>query len=170
VPRGGFFFHDIELPLGVSEPPEKLHFVQQVVSAYNVSSNPGQFRVAPTGEMLHVLPVASLNAEGQLVKRQSLLETRITVPEGRRNAARLLSDVVSAIESVRGVEIGIYGAPTNLLVGLNVEPEVTEDLALNILARELSRSTDVGLSWRLLYSPRRQDYMLTVHTVRRQEK
>lgn len=168
-PRQGAFAVDIGLPSAGTTPANPLECVRRVVEAYNESGNPGRFRVLQTDGMLHVLPLASNGTDGQLIPRRSILETPISVPPGPHNAAAFLNEVVTAVKSRNGVDIALMSAPANLFARAQVEPDVIDDLALNMLARELHQ-LDSSLSWRLMYSPTDQKYMLTVYGIRLDEK
>jgi len=168
-PRPGAFAVDIELAPGRTTPANPLECVRRIVEAYNVSGNPGRFRVAQTDGMLHVLPIASNGVDGQIIRRRSILETPISITPGPHNAAAFLKEVVTAVESSNGVKIAIMSAPANLFATAMVQPDVTSGLALNMLARELHQ-LDASLSWRLMYSPTDHNYMLTIYRVRQDER
>jgi hypothetical protein len=65
------------------------------------------FSVVADGPRLHVVPNEGLNAAGDRVRQQPILDTLITIPPGRRSGNQLLQAICDQIKEQTGYRIDI---------------------------------------------------------------
>lgn len=150
---------------------DAMPMLQSLVDDHMKAGYPGQFKVIPSGDGFDIVPMAVKNSAGTLVPDQSLLETRITLPELQRTADRTLDGICEAIRSNTGKNIGVgmnqfqslYWVAT---VGANNEPARTVlERTLDGLHTNSSGAQIPKAAWSLMYAPGMKMYFLNVRQV-----
>jgi hypothetical protein len=164
IPRGGRFDYYYELAGEAEQPRDPVTFLEKLIETYNASGLPGQFELAQTGNIFHVLPVAVTNRDGQDASQSSILETPISLPAGEWMGHEVLGLVLRAVSEASGVKVEAGTVPFNLLRSA-MEGKIVRDIpARVVLARALAASGR-KLSWHLFYGPGTRMYFLNVHVV-----
>lgn len=168
APRGGrFTFEYPTSPDG--RPPNAPALLEKLLDQYRLSGHPGMFRVITTGNVFHVVPSESRDADGIFVPHVSLLDAKISFADGQRTALSMLDAIVKAVSRQRAARVGVGTVPLNLLMQRRVDGGATDESARTVLLRTLE-ATHRELSWRLLCAPGPgPDCALNVHFVEQKE-
>ena len=120
------------------------------------------FAVTRDGVRLHVVPSEVLDASGDRVRQDSVLEAVISVPPGPRDGGQLLQAICDQIQMQTGYEIGIGpSVPGNNLVRYKTTQGIEDETARAAISTLLDRSSFAGAyDWDLYYGPDLKTYML----------
>jgi hypothetical protein len=150
---------------------DAMPLLQSLVDDHLKAGYPRQFKLIPNGDGIDIVPTAVKNAAGILVADESLLETRITLPELQRTAGQTLDAICEAIRTSTGKNIGVASNQFQSLywvvtLGANNEP------ARTVLQRTLAglHTNSAGAqipkaAWSLMYGPGLKIYLLNVRQV-----
>jgi hypothetical protein len=108
------------------------------------------------------VPREILNAAGQRVQQDSVLDTIISIPPGRRNGNQLLQEICNQINKQTGyvIDVGI-GAPINFLDRYSTKEGIENQTARTALGHLLdSFSTPGRYVWDLYYDADDKSYGL----------
>jgi hypothetical protein len=164
IPKGGTFEFEFFAPLSHDANPQELT-LQSLLAQYRESGLPeGGFRVLRTGSVFHIVPGKVTNHRGVVVPHRSPLDTIISVPAGTRTAEGMIAEIVERVAKSTGTKVleGVYG---NLLRQTRIEGGVSDEPARQALLRTL-HAANRKFSWRLLYDPGSQVYVLSIHEVK----
>lgn len=140
--------------------------VQQLIDANFAIGNAGRFRVEQQGAVIHVIPIASKNAHGQVVPQASVLDAIISLPKAQRAGLETLEAICVAISQVTRMRVALGSAPLNLFLRYRNEEGITRRPARDALADFFAKvQNEAPLSWQLFYSPTLKIYVLNVHEV-----
>ena len=163
------------LPFGVSvddatAKQDPFAEVTKLVHQYNVSGNPGQFHVLRASgpahaSTFHIVPDHVRNEKGETAPYHPLLDTRISLPPGKRSAYDVIWEINKEIEAASGIEVEIGSVPVSWFIHSVVEGGAKDEAARDVLQRVLVE-TGQPLSWRVLAGPDEPKMvMLNVHYV-----
>jgi hypothetical protein len=154
----------------------ELGVLQKIVSDYNRSGDPGQFRVlsVPDGNF-DVVGVATRNEAGGIVPVKPLLDTLISIPSKPRTAHATLQAIADALRVKMLIFLGPPGGegpapppnaqPPTVVVGGSSVP--ARDLLMDVAD---GGAGDLSYVWQLLYQPSPGPrYLLSVVPVYRAE-
>ena len=162
VPVGGPFSFSYATPETTRQP---MAILERLLTSYHVSGHAGEFRVAKTGSVFHVLPHASRDVRGFRQIRASRLDTRITVEERKRTVMEMFYEIVRAASRPGAYTIMPGTIPTNLFIQTSITKGAKNEVARTVLIRTLA-ATGNPLSWRLLCDPGASaECALNVHLV-----
>ncbi len=164
-PRSGVFVFDYVVPRGMATPDPAV-LLRELVEAYNVSGSAGAFALTRTGRVFHVVPAASRDSAGTVRPRLSILDTKITIPDGERNALGMIESIRDAVNQSKGTAIIIGTVPLNLLARVRLRQGAHNESARAVLLRTLE-ATGRKLSWQLLNDgTSAASYGLNIHGVK----
>jgi hypothetical protein len=144
------------------DPPTVLAVVLQ---QYNASGNPGRFGVRKMGNTFHVVPIAGKGAAGTMEARGSLLDTKISIPSGKRTALEMMQQIRDVLTRTTGLGVSLGTVPVNLLTQVLIDDGADQEDARSVLTRTLA-ATGARLSWQLFYDPTGSGlYVLNLHGV-----
>jgi hypothetical protein len=108
-----------------------------------------------------------LDAAGNRVRQDSILDTVISVPPARRDGGELLQQICDQIQKQTGYEIVIGpSAPQNSLTRYRTTEGIESQSARGALDHRLDRTTHPGsFVWDLYYGPDVKAYMLNFNDV-----
>jgi hypothetical protein len=144
--------------------------LQKIVSDYNSSGNPGQFKVLslPDGNF-DVVGVATHDNAGNLVPVKPLLDTLVSIPTKPRTLRRTLRAIADALPAKVQILLGpafYEGTP-------NPRPTVAvggTDVPARELLMEVADQGEVASDWTLGYQPGPEPtYVLSIRTAWRAE-
>lgn len=136
--------------------------LEKVISDYNQSANPGKFAVRNEGGGRFA--VVGTNVKDETGHDQAvvpILDTRISIQEGTRDAFTTLKAILGAVTATGQPRIGLGTAPLNALSQSQVTAGGRGIPARVLLAQTLS-AAKVKLYWHLYYDHDVQMYMLNV--------
>jgi len=150
VPKGGrlSFAYPEPLPNGKNEEA----VLQDLLRQYRASGLPGEFGLARSGEIFHVIPRTSRNALGVEEGRHSALDARISIPEGDRTVDEMLTAIELAIYTETGWAIAVGGPVWNLFLQSRLVAGADKESARSVLLRTL-HATRRQVSWQLFCGP-----------------
>lgn len=104
---------------------------------------------------LYVIPEEAKNSRGERVRQESILDTVINIPPGRRDGGQMLQAICDAVKQQTGYEIGIGpSAPANTLARYSTDEGVYNQTARAALAQFLDSATLARtFVWDLYYDP-----------------
>lgn len=149
-PKASFRYssHDLEGPDGAELT------VDRVLREYSAS---GGLTFAVKKEMtrLYVIPEEVKNSKGERARQESILDTVINIPPGRRDGGQMLQAICDAVKQQTGYEIGIgSSAPSNALARYSTDEGVYNQTARAALAEFLDSATPARtFVWDLYYDP-----------------
>jgi len=136
----------------------------EVIEAQSSRGSGGRFRVERAGEVFHVIPTHSRDRNGNWVAQPSVLDVRISIPEGEWPAYELVDEIRRATASAARVTMtmGTNDLRPSLMsetaTGEVMEPrkyqfEATNEPARSVLMRALTTiSVDRGrMTWMLYF-------------------
>ena len=163
-PRGGLFRLRLPTPSAALPDGHVERTVRLALADYSASGLAGTFRLARTGDMLHVIPSAAKDMSGASRAQTPVLDDRVSFDDAPRTAMELLDALQPASRGrllIGRTDPRFMLQNTKLLGGANNEP------MRDVLAKTL-QSTSPAISWRLFCgaSPGRDQCYLNVHVVR----
>jgi len=138
--------------------------VDRLAKKHAEEGNPGEFRVTQFDQLLHVIPAAVKDANGELKPIGSaLLDTKISLPQEERSGDETLRIIVDTLSEMTGNRVIMGMIPGNIL-RQPVTLQASNEAARSVLARFVE-TTKLKLSWQLFYGPGLKWYVLNVHVV-----
>lgn len=149
--------------------------VEQVFDAFQRSGNQGFFRLHVNGDLALILPTAFKEKGGEIRAFEPLLDTPVSIPEGRRRVGEIVRLILQDVSQKREYAIAEGLTPTNLFQGRTVLFSAENEPARSALLRLFG---DVGIwytsagflpprvSWALIYSPDEDQFYFNAHLVR----
>lgn len=95
IPRGGPFTFIHDLRAAIEGGPAST--LRSLLDDYALTDYPGTFEVRASAPFLHVVPTSVRGRDGRSRPITSILDTRVTLTEGRRSVATLLDDVTADV-------------------------------------------------------------------------
>jgi hypothetical protein len=130
--------------------------LDQIVSDYNKSGNPGHFIVRTlSDDSFDIVGDGTHDDNGNVLLVPPILDTPISLPLATRSFGDTIEAIMTAVTAKSGLKAGgpLFG-PNNLLDGGNVSmggPDVAP--ARNFLMKLLAQESGGGWRWTLLYEP-----------------
>ena len=109
--------------------------LSDAIAAHETSRYPGTFRVLRTNAALHVVPTGATDQSGRRIEYVSLLDTRISLPEGRRKGFDVMMEIASALSARAGTKVVLGTIPLNLLAHTDVDIKASDEMARGVLLR-----------------------------------
>ena len=172
IPKGGTLTFEYDVPSDTNLPDDRQTVVQGLLDAYAASGNAGRFRLENDGRLIHVIPTAVNNSDGQLMPQDSILDTKISLTAGERTEMQRLEAICSAITEATKIPVWVGTVPTNLLLQHRDSEGAAQQKARDVLVNLLETvSSRANWSWQLFYdpSPGLKIYMLNIHPVIKHE-
>jgi hypothetical protein len=146
------------VPEGLKAPDGVEIVVARLLREYGASGGL-TFTVVQNGARLHVVPAETFNASGQRVRQDSILDTVITLPPGRRTTNQLLQSICDEVTKETGykIDVGPSDPTTEKLTAQAVEG-VSARAAIGQLLDGLA--TPGAFDWDLYYDPADKSYGL----------
>ena len=140
--------------------------VRALAEHFEMRTGGQKFRVIAEKGFIHLVPQVNRDAQGVLVEQRPALDTRISLPAGKRTLlADFISEFTQVLSQESGRRIDVGTVPLNLMMNTEVElPAFKNTQARAILREALSRS-GLKLSWQLFGGPGDENQVLNVHPV-----
>jgi hypothetical protein len=133
--------------------PEEEKVLNKIVSAYNLSGNPGKFTVRKEGEGRYAIIGEYIKDDvGQDQRVSSILDTPISMPNDTRSASEAVDFILKELSVKRGIKIFYSRFGNNLLGQTQVTIGGENVPARNLLLQALA-STKRPLVMELLFDP-----------------
>ncbi|HUO24050.1 MAG TPA: hypothetical protein VMU61_00185 [Candidatus Aquilonibacter sp.] len=117
------------------------------------------FAVVQDGMRLHVVPSETFDSTGQRVRQDSILDTVISVPSGRRTTSQLLQLICDEVKKETGYQIDV--GPSDPTTTASTNQAVDHQTARAAIGRLLdSLATPGAFVWDLYYDPADRTYGL----------
>lgn len=146
---GGIFTTDFQS--GGDSPPDQERVLNQVVTDYAKSGNPGVFILKKeSANRYAVVGVGTRDGNGNTTQGSSILDNQIVLPLQERTVGDALQLILGAVSATSGYKVVLGSAPTNLILQTNVKLGGGQRSARELLA-ELATTTRFPMVWRLLY-------------------
>lgn len=156
VPRGGI------LAFSYSSQANPAQVVLNAIEAYNKQGNPGEFALKQTEGVLHVLPIAGRDKNGEWIAHKSLLETRISFSANLKSAQEILELLCESIteKTRQKVLLGSFPvlSPPTPMFSFTVD-----DKPSRLCLVELMKLWGDNFSWDFLYEPHLNGYVLNTY-------
>lgn len=140
--------------------------VQELVNAQAASANAGRFRLEKSGQIMHVIPTAIKNIDGELAQQQSVLEAIVSLTAVERTGFEKLNSICAAISQATKIPVMIGTIPKHLFLQHQDQEGAARRTARDVLANMLETvGNGTHLSWQLFYDPGLRIYVLNIHQV-----
>ena len=148
-------------PQDLSSPDGAKAVIERMLREYSLLGGP-TFVVVRDGVRLHVWPSEGLDGVGNKVRQESILDTIISVPPGRRDGGQLLQAICDQVKRQTGYEIGVGpSAPSNNLARYKTTRGIRHETARTALEHLLDRlALPNSFDWDLYYAPDDKSYGL----------
>jgi hypothetical protein len=163
IPRGGPLTVDYFVNAESGMPEDPAAVIQRVLDIHAAGEG-SSFRLLQSGRYFHVVPAQLKNRNGNVEEQRSLLDAVISVPPQQGDRRETLEDICHAIEVATRSHVVVGTIPERLFGQAISAPAVFNQSARDILTETLA-GTGVALSWRLLYDPGLEEYVLNIHPV-----
>jgi hypothetical protein len=121
IPAGGSFQSTYPDSAGLSLGSGEEQVLEKIVSDYNVSGNPGQFKVlAQSDGSYSIVGCYFRDADGNPREVNSILDTLISIPTAEQQMAQTLQAILMALSAKTGTKVGLGMAPLNLIAQTQV--------------------------------------------------
>lgn len=149
-----------------SSPTAEQKLLEEVVSDYNQSGNPGNFTVRelPDGSF-DVVGTSIHDDSGGDVPIKPILDTPISIPRVARSYYKTLQAILTALPVKTGLGVG----PTNLLMGGAIKVGGTDVPARNLLMQMIGTWGPAKWVWSLRYNVNDRVYFLNLELASRAE-
>lgn len=114
APRGGAFTFTYAPGFDESDTGFE-RMLESLVAQYNRVGPDAKFRVSRTGKLFHVIPATRKAAHGVVESTQTPLDTRISIPAGRRSGVEQLVAIVEAVKAAGHWRFGLGTLPAQAL-------------------------------------------------------
>jgi hypothetical protein len=121
-----------------------------VLSEFETSQNPEQFKLVQGQTSFHILPA-----------RSAVSENRVSVTVDDTPAGNVVQTITKELARVSGAQIGIWRQPLNLMKR-RIRVDLASEPAYEVLSRVL-QAVDSRLSWHLFYDVNLNTYLLTIY-------
>jgi len=141
--------------------------LEAVLSAAEAVSSPERFRIERAGNVFHVVPNQIRAPSGEWIDQRPVLDANIsyTVDEQRgSNALEVLEAICDQLTTVGGTRVELGNVPGIMLLNSKVTISVSNQRARDVL-RDTLQAVDARLTWRLLYNPEVDWYLLNIAAV-----
>jgi hypothetical protein len=165
---GGEFFQTEfpESPDAGSSAAGAEHILENVVSDYNASTNPGRFTVRDEGDGRFAIVGTELKDEdGKEQAVTPILDTLISIPTESRDAITGISAILDALSAKTHTKVILGMMPISALQRSKVTVGGDNTSARNLLLQMLS-ATKLKLSWHLYYDNDVKMYALNLLPLR----
>jgi hypothetical protein len=136
--------------------------LDQIVSDYAESSNPGRFAVKKEGpDRFSIIGMGVRGEDGSWKSVNPILDTKITLVSEQRSAAETINSIMSAITAKTGAKIGLGSAPNNMIIQTKVTVGGSDRPVRQMLA-EIASATRYPLVWDMRYDADWQGYFLNL--------
>lgn len=146
-------------PAAVERGPASI--LRALLDDYALTDYPGTFEVRASQPLFHVVPTSVRGRDGRSRPITSILDTRVTLTEGRRSVATLLDEVTADVSRQIGVRVSVGVVADNLLLQTFVQSAAVNESARQKIARALG-TVNRPATWDLRYAPRVGAYMMGV--------
>lgn len=166
IPKGGSLTIDYDVEADTNRPTDPATVVRQLLNAHAASSNAVVFQLESGGRAIHVMPTAFRNRAGELVPQESVLNSSITLPAGRRSGLQSLEALCTAVSEATQMRVVVGTIPLKLFMQPRNQQGAAGERARDVLVNMLEDiKSGTKLSWQLLYDPGMQMYVLNIHEV-----
>jgi hypothetical protein len=113
---------------------------------------------------LAVVPSRIRAADGSSKAETPVLDAKVQLADGERNAVDLLEEICAAVTAVTGTPVKLGVFPRKMLAGIRIRRGASNEPAREVL-RSVLAVTGESLSWRLFYDVTDADFALNIHVV-----
>jgi hypothetical protein len=165
-PKGGRLTFEFEIMPDTNLPSNPATVLQELLNAQAASPNAGRFRLENAGRIMHIIPTAIKNSQGELAPQESVLETTISLPAEEGTGWQRLQNICAAIREATKIPVTFGTIPHQLFLQHQVQQGATRQKARDILTALLEIvGNGRNLSWQLFYDPGFKFYVLNIHLV-----
>ncbi len=137
--------------------------IEQLLRDHTAANRGGRFRLERGDGILHIVPAEVRNSQGMWVKRESILDSIITIPPEERSMAVMLEAICKAVGAASNTEVVIGHLP-NTLGEQRSMAGASQERARDVLMSVLQPSNR-RLTWMLDYTLPERKYYLSIGVV-----
>jgi hypothetical protein len=164
VPNGGTF--TVDFPAGDASGLDEEKTLKILIDAYNKTSNPGQFELRMQGQRFDFVGIAARDDSDKMKKQPPPLDAVVALSPQESpaiDAVRSVCEQISKLTSLN-VSVGVYpqsvfNRPLKIVA---LEKLPARDALYRIFATALP-GKEKNISWRLLFDPDSQSYVINLH-------
>jgi hypothetical protein len=165
IPRGGPLQFEFSVNPQDGKPVDVRSAISAAIAAHQASGYPGEYTAMESGGVLHVIPVATLDKEGQWRKTAPLMSETFTLPSDQgAKVGRAIRAVLRAAGAARNrkIVLGSFLPQQFERIALPLEPNPLS--ARDWISKALAAG-GVRMSWVLLYDPTFDYYVFTLYPI-----
>jgi hypothetical protein len=174
IPRGGAFSFTFD----VDEPADPRRMkalastaltprdaILEMLASYDAALGGGEmFDLIESNGLFHVVPYRYTGLSGRRERITPLLDLAVSVSPKQRTAADVVTEICDLLSSATDQTVVLGTTPWSQLARHATTISASREAARSVLSRLLAE-LPVPLSWRLLYDPGLQWYVLNIHVV-----
>lgn len=138
--------------------------IDKTLISHGKSGSPGVFTCRKEAEYHHIVPLAFLNAKGNIEEWHSFLETVISIPPQIRSGLEVLEEITRALSNLRTENIALGTIPTNAFIQHKSAAQKLEG-PIGSLLMNLFRQMGKRLSWQFLNIPGKTEFIFNIHRI-----
>jgi hypothetical protein len=156
----------VYIPQDMRSPDDAMATIERLLREYEALGGP-TFTVTRDGVRFHVVPSEVLNAKGERISQDSILDTVISIPPGRRDGGEFLQAICDQVQKQTGYAIGVGpSVPGNNLARYRTNEGIENESARTAMEQLLDKATLPGsFVWDLYYGPDVKSYGLNFNYV-----
>jgi hypothetical protein len=166
APLGGALSVSYPVAPGSGEPVDAAALIRRVLETQAAGGSGGVFRLQQSGGQFHVTPSRVRDGGGDWIAHGSVLDVRISIPEGQRTIDQMLQLICAAVTTGANVRVELGASPSSVRAftsgvwQLGARNEVARDVLLRTLG-----ATKRQIVWQLLYQPDVRAYSLNLRLI-----
>jgi hypothetical protein len=165
IPRGGPLRFEFSVNPQDGKPVDVMSAISAAIAAHGASGYPGEYALAQSAGMLHVIPAATQGKEGRRREIVPLMNESLTLPVGQTTTvASAIQAVLSGAARSRNRRIVLGSILPNQFWEIAVPIEPTPMAARDWISKALAAG-GVRMSWVLLYDPTFDYYVFTLYPI-----
>lgn len=170
IQRGKAFTLRFQEPGDLTDASTRRAVIDSVLKQFFGAGNSPFFQARHDGAYTHIVPGAYVGSDAKIVEFQPLLDTRISIPRGKRTVGETVSLVLAAVSRARSANIVMATIPMNAFyssIDSVIFSEGNNERARDIMirafedqngARMMSMGLQIKFSWILSYEPTAKTY------------
>jgi hypothetical protein len=139
--------------------------VGALVDHFEMRTGGQKFRVLAEKGFIHLVPELNRDKDGMWAAQRPALDTRISLPAGKRSLMDFLVEVTAVLSQESGRRIDVGTVALNLMLNTQVELPAFKDTQARVVLREAFTRSGLKLSWQLLGGVGDENQALNVHPV-----
>jgi hypothetical protein len=146
------------------QPEDLASVIQQAIDLHASAGNPGRFRLARDGAVLHIVPERVQGRNGEWENANPFLDAKLELPDVDRNLEDTIALIIGSVNHNTGSHIASLQEPLNTERRIPFPRGVKEESARDLLTRAVGQLPKKS-SWTLRHEPRNGMMAFEIHEI-----